>query len=336
VPGTAWISEKRPLPWLRWLCAILVGLVMLRIVYEPRIVADAGTTPIFNWILYGYGVPALAFWVAGWLLRKRADDLPARMVDSGAILFTVLTAFLEIRHYVYGGDIYHGSAALLEYALQACGALAMAIGLERIRGRTNSVVHDVAAQLIAAFALAVIVFGLALDENPFLVNQEPEGYVVNIMLLGYALPAVLAAILGLITRPTRPQWYRTVAAVTAVGLALMYLSLEVRVFFNPDGTALGGVSDAEGYTYSAVWLAFGVVLLIVGIYLHSQPVRLCSAAVVLLTVGKVFLLDMAGLTGVWRAFSFIGLGLVLIGIALLYQRLLFRKKPEGGAQPRSS
>jgi uncharacterized membrane protein len=148
------------------------------------------------------------------------------------------------------------------------------------------------------------------------------------MLLGYLLPAILAAALGLITRPTRPQWYRTVAAVTAVGLALMYLSLEVRVVFNPDGTALGGVSDAEGYTYSAAWLAFGVVLLIVGIFLRSQPVRLCSAAVVLITVGKVFLLDMAGLTGVWRAFSFIGLGLVLVGIGYLYQRLLFRKPAE--------
>jgi uncharacterized membrane protein len=85
------------------------------------------------------------------------------------------------------------------------------------------------------------------------------------------------------------------------------------------------MSEAEGYTYSAVWLAFGVVLLLVGIVLRSQPVRLCSAAVVLLTVGKVFLIDMGGLTGVWRAFSFIGLGLVLVGIGYLYQRLLFRK-----------
>jgi len=42
---------------------------------------------------------------------------------------------------------------------------------------------------------------------------------------------------------------------------------------------------------------------------------------VLLTVGKVFLIDMAGLTGVWRALSFIGLGLVLVGIGYLYQRL---------------
>jgi len=203
----------------------------------------------------------------------------------------------------------------------------MAIGLERIRARTHSIVHDVAAQIIAVLALAVIVIGLMVDENPFFVNHEPGGYLFNIVLLGYALPAVLAAILGLMTRETRPQWYRTVAAVTAVTLALMYLSLEVRIFFSPEGTNAGAMSSAEGYTYSAVWLAFGVVLLIVGIFLRSQPVRLCSAAVVLLTVAKVFLVDMGGLTGVWRAFSFIGLGLVLVGIGYLYQRLLFRKPP---------
>src|SRR6201999_3608172 len=35
VPGTAWIAEKRPLPWLRWLCGVLVALVMARIAWEP-------------------------------------------------------------------------------------------------------------------------------------------------------------------------------------------------------------------------------------------------------------------------------------------------------------
>jgi len=174
-----------------------------------------------------------------------------------------------------------------------------------------------------------------IDENPFLMNHVPGGAIFNIMLLGYALPAVLAAILGLITRETRPQWYRTIAAVTAVVLALMYLSLEVRVFFSPEGTTAGALTEAEGYTYSAVWLAFGVALLIAGIFLRSQPVRMCSAAVVLLTVGKVFLVDMAGLTGVWRALSFIGLGLVLVGIGYLYQRLLFRKPPAPQPVPAS-
>ena len=327
VPGTAYVAEKRPLPWLRWLCAILVGAVMLRIGHAPLIVGDVGETPIFNWLLYGYGVPALAFWVAGWLLRRRADDVPARMTDAAAILFTVLTAFLQIRHYVNGGEIYRVSPALTEYALQVCGGLAMAIGLERIRVRTRSIIHDIGALAIAGLALLVIVVGLLFDQNPLLINRNVGGYVFNLILLSYGLPAVLAAALGLVTRSTRPQWYRTIAAITAVVLALMYLSLEVRLFFNPDNMALGQVSDAESYTYSAVWLAFGVVLLVVGIFLRSQPVRLCSAAVVMLTIGKVFLVDMAGLTGIWRALSFIGLGIVLIGIARVYQLLLFAKKP---------
>jgi len=328
VPGTAWIAEQRPLPWLRWLCGILVTMVMLRIGYEPRIMgSEIGTTPIFNWILYGYGIPAIAFWVAGWLLRKRADDVPSRMVDAGAILFTVLTGFLEIRHYIYSSDIYYAASGLNEVALQVCGGLAMAIGLERLRVRTNSVVHDVAARIVPALTLAAIASGLLLFENPLITGAPVGGPFFNLLLLGYALPAALAAALGLMTRETRPQGYRTVAAVTAVVLALTYLSLMVTRAFHGPVLTEGPFTSAEGYTYSAVWLAFGVVLLVVGIYLRSQPVRLCSAAVVLITVAKVFLLDMAGLTGVWRALSFIGLGLVLVGIGYLYQRLLFVKKP---------
>jgi uncharacterized membrane protein len=47
---------------------------------------------------------------------------------------------------------------------------------------------------------------------------------------------------------------------------------------------------------------------------------------VLITIGKVFLLDLAVLQGAFRALSFIGLGLVLVGIGWLYQRLLFPRR----------
>ncbi|HMK79158.1 MAG TPA: DUF2339 domain-containing protein, partial [Xanthobacteraceae bacterium] len=112
VPGVAWVAERRPLPWLRWLAAIVAGLVVARIAYEPRIVVEAGAAPIFNWILYGYGVPAAAFWVAGQTLRKRADDEPSRIVDAAAIVFTALCFCLEVRHYLHGGNIYWRSADL--------------------------------------------------------------------------------------------------------------------------------------------------------------------------------------------------------------------------------
>ena len=159
--GTAWISMQRPIPFLRSLAAILAGIVVLRIGYEPRIVGDAvGTTPIFNWLLWGYGIPAASFWVGSIFLRRGGDDAPLRTVESAAILFTVLLAFMEIRHAVNNGDVYRQSAGLTEIALQVCVALAMAIGLERLRVRTGSVVHNGGAILLTVFAGLAAVFGL--------------------------------------------------------------------------------------------------------------------------------------------------------------------------------
>jgi uncharacterized membrane protein len=45
---------------------------------------------------------------------------------------------------------------------------------------------------------------------------------------------------------------------------------------------------------------------------------------------------MAGLTGIFRALSFIGLGAVLIGIGWLYQRLLFPRSGHIAAAPTAS
>ena len=328
VPGIAWVSEQRPLPALRYLAAAMIVLVLLRVGYEPRIVGnEVGTTPIFNWLLYGYGVPAASFWYAGHLLRRRADDGPTRMADAAAILFTVLLGLLEIRHYMNNGDVYRHSSSLAEIAMQVSVGLAMTIGLERLRLRTNSIVHDIGALVIGTLTLAAIILGLTLTTNPLFTGRPVGGAFFNLILLGYGIPSILALILALVARESRPLAYRAVTATAAVGLAMIYLWLEVRTLFHGAILTRGITSDAEQYTYSAVWLIFGVLLLITGVLLQSQPARMASAAVVAITIAKVFLIDMAGLTGIFRALSFIGLGVVLVGIGLLYQRMLF---PAGG------
>jgi uncharacterized membrane protein len=336
VPGVAWVERQRRLHALRWLAGLLVVLVMLRIGWEPRIVGrEIGVTPIFNWLLYGYGIPALGFWVAGYWLRRRADDVPTRMVESAAILFTVLLATLEIRHYVHRGNIYYPGSAFTEIALQVCTGLALAIGLEHLRARTRSIVHDVGGILIAGLTLIAIILGPLSAQNPRLTGIPVGGPFINLILLGYGIPAVLAVILALRARTTRPLGYRVIAAGTAVVLSLAYFSFEVMRLYHGPVLSAGDTTDAELYTYSAVWLAYGVALLVVGLVIDSKPARLASGAVILLTVLKVFFIDMADLTGVWRALSFIGLGIVLIGIGYLYQRLLFppRPAPAVGAAP---
>jgi uncharacterized membrane protein len=335
-PGIAAVAEKRPLPVLRWAIAVIAGHLMARIAWDPRIVGpDVGTTPIFNWLLYGYGIPAAAFWAAGHILRKRADDVPSRMADSAAILFTVLLPTFEIRHLVYDGDIFHEGSGLAEIALDISTALATTIGLERMRLRTGSIVHDWGARILGTLAFCGIVIGLGIRFNPMLTGDPVGGLLFNLIVLGYGIPAVLMGVLARIVKTTRPQEIYAIAAVTAIVLALAYLSLEVRTAFHGPVLTIGRTTDAEQYTYSAVWLAFGVALLLAGIMLRSQPARLASAAVVTLTAAKVFLYDLAGVQGVFRAFSFIGLGIVLMGIGYLYQRLLFppRPPPLSGEQP---
>ena len=57
-PGAAWVAEKRPLPLAPLDCRDYGRNYRngTRSAYEPRIVgSDLGTTPIFNWLLYGYG-----------------------------------------------------------------------------------------------------------------------------------------------------------------------------------------------------------------------------------------------------------------------------------------
>jgi len=161
-------------------------------------------------------------------------------------------------------------------------------------------------------------------------NNPVGGTFFNTILLGYGLPAILAITLALIARTTRPMAYRVVAATTAVTLALFYLTLEIRRLFH--GPILAGpTSDPEQYSYSMAWLVFGIALLAVGFTLRSQPARLLALGVISLTVGKVFIVDTASLTGIYRALSVIGLGIMLLGIGWPYQRMVYPRAPAAEA-----
>ena len=324
--GAAWVSTQRPIPFLRVLSSILAGIVVLRIGYEPRIVGNAvGTTPIFNWLLWGYGIPALSFWAGSLFLRRRGDDASLRSVEAAAILFTVLLVFLEIRHAVNGGDVYRGIAGLTETALQVCAALAMAIGLERLRLRSGSIVHNISAVLLTLFAGAAALFGLLFWDNPMVWRIVIGGEFINELLLGYAIPAILALLLSYAVAGRRPAAYGNTIAAGALVFALTYVSFEIRRLYHGPVLTGGVTSDVEQYTYSIAWLAFGVLLLGIGILVNSQRARLASAVVIALTIGKVFLIDLSTLTGVYRALSFMGLGLVLVAIGWFYQKVLFRR-----------
>ena len=67
--------------------------------------------------------------------------------------------------------------------------LAVLIGLERIREKSGSIVHLVGARLLAVALLIMIVVGLGAAFNPWSPAEPVGGPFINLVLLGYGIPA---------------------------------------------------------------------------------------------------------------------------------------------------
>lgn len=79
---------------------------------------------------------------------------------------------------------------------------------------------------------------------------------------------------------------------------------------------------------SVFWGLVGVAAVVVGLRRDSRPLRLAALSLLGVAVAKVFLFDLATLTSVYRAVSFIGLGLLLMLGAFVWQRLRPRALPD--------
>jgi uncharacterized membrane protein len=330
-PALAVIARKRKMKVLGILAGALATIIAARVFFEPRILGpQLGTTPIFNWLLYGYGVPAIALGLAASIFRKDRDDWVPDLLEAGAILFTTLLIFLQIRHWLYDGNIYSPQFNLVENGLQTSVWVTLSLGLHKMHQATGRRVPEAASNLLGLVGMVTALLGLLLLTNPLFTNKFlGSSLLFNDLILGYLLLALLFLFLFQQIAGERQKYYVMAVGFAAFVLMFTYLSLELRVQFQGGQIGLSHfhpTSDPEWYAYSALWLVFGLVLLGIGIYLRQQQIRFASLALIGLVIVKVFLSDMAHLTGIWRAFSFIGLGLALVGIGWLYQRIII---PQG-------
>jgi uncharacterized membrane protein len=327
--GAAIVESRLSIPALRWAVAGLGLVVAGRLAYEPRIVGAAlGVTPIFNWLLFAYGVPAAAFGLAARVMRRASgEDRPVQIAQALSVIFLALLFFFEIRHALNGGNPYAKSSGLVEQGLFATTSLAFALTLTRLDTMRASPVFRFASLVFGVISALVSIVGLGLIENPYFSGEAIEGgRFFNAILLSYGLPAVLGIALAYVADGVRPPWFVIGVRIEALVLVFLLATLETRRFFETELIGwTNAASEAENYTYSAVWLALGIVLLAFGLWRPSREARLASGLFIVAAVLKVLLYDHAQHEGILRALSFIGLGAVLIGIGLVYQKLVFRR-----------
>src|SRR5262249_8414093 len=164
--------------------------------------------------------------------------------------------------------------------------------------RANPVFRS-ASLLFGILSSVFIVFGLVIVENPLLNSEPILGVpIFSSLLLAYLLPSAAAVLLVHTSRGVRPGWYVLGAAVLALLLIFVYITLEVRHLFQGNVVAIWKpTSQPEIWSYSAAWLLLGLALLAYGIVRGSKEPRLASAALVVVSVIKVFLYDLTGTGG---------------------------------------
>jgi uncharacterized membrane protein len=333
LPALGWINRRISTRAFRVIAGVVAAVVLVRLLLNPSLIDyELNATPVVNDLLYLYGVPAAAFALAAWLFRREREDVTVALLEAGALALALALVSLEIHHWALGGRLSGGVYGLLEQGLQSSSWLAVAYLLARRSLGIDDRLREIAWRVIAGVAALHVVLITVLLSNPLLSSVSAgHGLILDPLLVAYALPAVLAALFA--RELLRRRWRRLAiaAAVGALALGFLYLSLETRHWFQ--GEILNGAapSTAEWYAYSAVWLVYGAALLCLGIWRGAAALRLAGLAIGALVAVKAFVFDMAALTGLYRAASFLGLGGSVVALAYLYQRLIARTSSPNAA-----
>jgi uncharacterized membrane protein len=203
------------------------------------------------------------------------------------------------------------------------------------------------SDFLNAFALSALVLGVT--RLLFIDNFHSEQLIFNLRMATYAVAvAVLGGVAWFAAKRTDDTG-RVVGALAIVSLnvlALRALSLEVSDHYLRQMAAVGApfnqwrgaylvyhnLAIARDFTYSALWMAYGAMLMIIGFLRRSAFVRWQALILIAVTIVKVFVYDVSQLDRAYRIVSFIVLGALLLAISFAYQRDWLKLSSKSGTQ----
>ena len=192
------------------------------------------------------------------------------------------------------------------------------------------------SDLLNVFALAALVLGVA--RLLLFDNFNTVQLVVNMRMVTYGIAIAVVGLVAYGASKRDDDTARTIGSLAVVAmnaLALRGLSLEVADYYSrqlasaqsaagnwraANWTQIHSVEIARDFTYSALFMAYGAMLMVVGFWRSSAFVRWQALLLIAATTVKVFIYDTSQLDRIYRILSFVVLGVLLLAISFAYQR----------------
>ncbi len=323
IPLMAFLWGRLKVPVLKLAALILAIVVVLRLtIFGEAFEQTIGDVPIFNWLLWGYGVPALALMAGAQIFVRAGAPRNAAVVqglESAAIISAISLFMLEIHHFMSGGQM-DAIPEFAERGLYVTAWLAIAVALQWRMGPKLRFAQRWGRRIMLVLAGTLLVFQISFNPWSGFASGIGKIPIFNPLALAYLFPGIMLVVQAVLYRSTGRIQSSVVSALCGLSVLLMWLIMEVRRAFHAPDLHLGAVSNGESYTYSAIVLGFALIILGAGFWRRQPYLRYTALALVVAVTFKIFVYDLSELRGLLRGLSFLGLGAVLMGIALFYQK----------------
>jgi uncharacterized membrane protein len=283
--------------------------------------------------------------LSGWLMTRYAEDTKGDMVEAVRDLLNVgwcvlLFFFLTIE----SNDYFR--FRMLDQSSQAVHALAFtrlmtlsilwaacALPLAWLGTRNSMLTVTSAASCFLGLAVILAaVRGIAFEPI------EMFTPLLNVRVGAMMLVLAAMVIFDRLLRSGTARWDWLALLLSTVGIAmslflLLLLTGETRDFFERQIASLPagqeGIDAASTTEHlhnlqqlllSGVWLLYSVVLMAFGFWRSARNLRIVAFVLFGITILKVFVYDLSFLERVYRIYSFIGLGVILLAVSYAYQR----------------
>jgi len=127
------------------------------------------------------------------------------------------------------------------------------------------------------------------------------------------LVAVAAMFAAAYLVPALRALYASAATIELFAL----LNFEIARYYKGATSSL-----AQDLTYTIAWALFAIAILVLGIILRARSARIAALGLLIVTMAKCFLHDLARLGGLYRVGSLFGLAASLVLVGLLLQRFV--------------
>lgn len=342
--ATMWVYSRTGIAFLKTIVLTLTG-VFLAMHYEQFVLfGQLSLDSLFGKLpsrhlagsamldrpLVNLGLPAVFMGLALFIHRKQEnpESSLSHVLFGTALMLALGGGYYMVRDlFQTSADFFAIRAGFFERGIVTL--LIAASGLAVMKYAPD--VLKIWGRCLFHLAMLRIVWFDLLILNPFMHNSQFVGDwpLANGVTLTYGAGIALAAwAAGSHAWVQAGSLIRKTYRLTGFILLFALSSLTVRQYFHEGWLATGGMGHAEFYSYSVAWLLTGLGLLAFGIVRQNGTARMASLAFMMLTTGKVFLLDAAELEGLYRVFSFLGLGLSLIGLSYFYTRFIIRNEDQ--------